>query len=88
MYFNMWHFYLLVLFPANMSEFEININFSNLFSGLSPVWRTVAAMALSVNAKKGLVFGIGAALVVIGCVIGGVWLVIVASILEGVSVTM
>lgn len=40
-------------------------------------------MALSVNAKKGLVFGIGAALVVIGCVIGGVWQVIVASVLEG-----
>jgi hypothetical protein len=45
-------------------------------------------MALSVNAKKGLVFGIGAALLVIGCVIGGVWLVIVASILEAVSVTV
>jgi len=45
-------------------------------------------MALSVTAKKWLVFGTGAALLVIGCVIGSVWLVIVASILEGVSVTV
>jgi hypothetical protein len=45
-------------------------------------------MALSVKAKKGLVFGIGAALLGIGCLIGGLWLVIVGSILEGVSVTM
>jgi hypothetical protein len=45
-------------------------------------------MALSVNAKKWLVFGTGVALLVIGCVIGSVWLVIVASIMEGVSVTM
>jgi len=40
-------------------------------------------MALSVNAKKWLVFGIGVALLVIGCVMGSVWLVIVASVLEG-----
>lgn len=40
-------------------------------------------MALSVKAKKWLVFGTGAALLVIGCVIGSVWLVIVATILEG-----
>jgi hypothetical protein len=45
-------------------------------------------MALSVNAKKGLVFGIGIALLVIGCVIGGFWLMICAAILEGVSITM
>jgi hypothetical protein len=45
-------------------------------------------MALSVKAKKGLVFGIGIALLVIGCVLGGVWLVITDSILEGVSITM
>jgi hypothetical protein len=45
-------------------------------------------MALSVNTKKGLVFGIGVALLVIGCVIGGVWLLIVASILDGVSTIM
>jgi hypothetical protein len=44
-------------------------------------------MALSVNTKKGLVFGIGAALVVIGGVIGGVWLLIVDSVLSGVSKT-
>jgi hypothetical protein len=42
-------------------------------------------MALSVNAKKGLVFGIGVTLLAIGCVIGGVWLLIVASVLDGVS---
>jgi hypothetical protein len=45
-------------------------------------------MALSVKAKKSLVFGIGAALLVIGCVIGGVWQVIISSVLEKVSVTM
>lgn len=39
-------------------------------------------MALSVKAKKSLVFGIGAALLVIGCVIGGVWQVIISSVLE------
>jgi hypothetical protein len=43
-------------------------------------------MALSVKAKKALVFGIGGTLLVIGCVIGGVWLLIVASIFEGVSI--
>lgn len=51
--------------------------------GSSPVRRTAVAMALSVNTKKGLVFGIGVALVVIGAVIGGVWSLIVASILRG-----
>jgi hypothetical protein len=45
-------------------------------------------MALSGNAKMWLVFGIGAALLVIGCVIGSVWSVIVSAIMEEVSVTM
>jgi len=40
-------------------------------------------MALSVKAKKGLVFGIGIALLVIGCVIGGTWVLITESIMEG-----
>lgn len=40
-------------------------------------------MSLSVNVKKGLVFGIAVLLLLIGCVIGGLWSIIFSAIFNG-----